>query len=282
MSDPTNDAGSPNGWVKLYAPSGVLVTLPVPVDAGVEPDYAHALRAVAAALEVGWLATAPGLEAGEQKFTCVAAVRREIEDKESREVTSVMDLYEGDFEYRSLAVYLNRPEDVEAFEKASGLNVGRMDVFPGKAPIQRGQSRRDDEKYVRATRPFGVVCKPNPKHDPAETDVKKKKPRRLFVRWEGAAATPPAGTATSAPAKPAGRDAAWFRLELEKGPDLKRFNDLMAFFPPKGDPDNAVVAALYTDHAELCGWEFDRTDRQWVMKSTAGAYSSPDDGTIPF
>ena len=202
-----NEAATENGWVKLYHPSGALVTLPVTSPA---PDYTELLDAVSKAVEAGWLVTAPGLEEGEQKFEAVAVCLRTKGNDDGTD-TPIVDLYERDFEWKSLSVYLNREEDERAFEAASGLSLSKLTPFPAQAAPQRGASKQTDLYVVEAPRPFGVVCKPNPKFDPNETDAKKKKPKRLFVRWDGPKAAPPAGPA---PTEAIGREAVIEILKL--------------------------------------------------------------------
>lgn len=174
------DPSPPCGWVKLYHPSGALVTLPV---SDPPPDYQQLFEAVTQAAEAGFLVTAPGLEEGEQRFDCSAVVARTKQNQDGTE-TVVLDLYEGDFQYRSLVVYLNDDEAERAFELASGMSLTNLPVYPAGTPIERGKNARLDSQYVVAPpRPFGVVCKANPKYNPDEKDITKRKPKRLFVRW---------------------------------------------------------------------------------------------------
>lgn len=182
--DPQPDPKSPCGWVKLYAPSGALVTLPV---TAVPLDYAAMLANVAAMTQAGFLVAAPGLEAGEQREEVGYVVKREKENSD-RTLTPVVDLYPADeaLKFAVLSVYLNTPADVEAFEFASGLKLDKLQAYIGANKIERGKSGQTDKLVYKAPRPFGVVFKDNPKYDPDETDTAKKKPKRLFVRWADA------------------------------------------------------------------------------------------------
>lgn len=56
-----------NGWVKLYHPTGVQVTLPVPVTELLTGEQATGMLAsVSAYISAGWLTELPGLEDGEK------------------------------------------------------------------------------------------------------------------------------------------------------------------------------------------------------------------------
>jgi len=191
-----DEARAACGWMKLFTAQGVLVTLPV----GVPFDYAGALAGVAAALGAGWLVNMPGLEAGEEKEEIGYVLRREKVNSDRSE-TPVLDLYSSNdaAKFKTFSVYLNKPEDVAAFEAASGLKLASLRVFPGTAAPERGANKSSDAFIVRAPRPFGVVLKPNPKFNPDETDATKKKPKRLFVRWAGAPAGPAPVTESNKP-----------------------------------------------------------------------------------
>lgn len=178
----------PTAWVKLYHPRGVDVRLPLPV--GRAPlnaaDWRNVLASVDAALDAGFLVTAPGLEAGETRELVGAVVCRAKDDRDGGS-TSVIDLYAaGDpavNRFRLLSVYLNTEADEEAFERASGLRLDQLPTAVVPAPIERGKSRQLDQFVVAVAKPFAVAWKPNPKHDPAEQDKTKMKPKRLFSRW---------------------------------------------------------------------------------------------------
>lgn len=181
MSDEINTQKPVCGWTKAYHPSGLQVTLPVPA----EPlDYASMFTNVSRALESGWLLAAPGLEAGEHKEDIGWVVRREKANDDNTE-TPIVDLYAANEQmtFKILSVYLNKDEDVTAFEKASGMGLNQIPLFVGTAAPERGANRQTDRFIVKTPRPFGVVMKDNPKYNPDEPDAKKRKPKRLFVRW---------------------------------------------------------------------------------------------------
>ncbi len=163
------------GWTKLFHPRGPQVTLPLP------PDPAAALAAVGAALDAGWLVTAPGLEEGEEREV-IGWVLKSIHSNEDRETPFVL-LYSANeaLTWSILKVYLNTPQDQAAFEHASRMKLAEMPEYVGQDKPQRGTNHRTDTYIVPAPRPFGVVFKKNPKHD--QTEAGKMKPARLFVRW---------------------------------------------------------------------------------------------------
>ncbi len=163
-------------WAKLYHPKGVLVTIPFPV------DPIACMDAVAAALDAGWLVTAPGLEEGEEN-EMVGWVLQGSLTHDGRETAfvllySVNDAYKWSF----LKVYLNTEADVKAFEYASKMRLDKVTPYVGNDKPQRGASPKTDRFIFPVPRPFGVVFKKNPKHDP-NTEEGKMKPARLFVRW---------------------------------------------------------------------------------------------------
>ena len=192
MSDENNNVPHvPAGWVKLWHQAGVLVTLPVPFTmsalmAAQIDDY----------LANGFCVDMPGAQAeGETKemigWVCLRAFERD------GVVTPVVDLY-ADHEKMSfsvLSVYLNDNRERDAFEYASGLALHELPEYEGAGKLERGTGRTD-RFIIRAPQPFAVLHKPNPKHDPNETDVKKKKPKRVFSRWADAL---PAASESKAP-----------------------------------------------------------------------------------
>lgn len=180
------------GWMKLFHPSGVLVSLPVEGQ-GADPnqyDYAGAFAAVGRALAAGFTVNAPGLEAGEQKEECLYVARREKENKD-KSITPIIDLYSSHeaVQYKVMSVYLNDEDDVEAFQFATGVKLNALAVFPGNAAVKRGESAKTDRFIVKAPKPFGIVIQDNPKYSEADAEAcaaKKetyKVPKRLFVRW---------------------------------------------------------------------------------------------------
>jgi hypothetical protein len=178
----------PHGSMKLYHPRGVQVTLPVPF-AG---DFRKSFAAVGAALDAGFLAEAPGLDQGEEKEQVGWLVRGSVEQE--GQITPFLLLYCADdnMSYSFLKVYLNTPEDVAAFEFASGMKLDRIPEYEGHDKPERGTSKKLEKYFARPPKPFTVVFKHNPKYDEsakAAAVAKKeiyKVPVRLFVRWADA------------------------------------------------------------------------------------------------
>ena len=187
------------GWIKLYHPKGALVTLPVTVEA---LDYHKLLANVGAMLDAGWLVQAPGLEEGEHKDDVGWLVKSSV----GEEGTPAIDLYPANetAKYAMMRVYLNKAEDVSAFEYASRVKLKELPEYVGVGRLERGKSPQTDKLIVRMPKPFTVIWKDNPKYNPDEQDATKKKPKRLFVRWADQAPAPIANGEATASANQTG------------------------------------------------------------------------------
>lgn len=188
------------GWVKLFHPGGVQVTLPVPVTHVVDQETAGIMLAsVSAYLQAGWLANMPGLEEGETKEKITHLVRREKTNDDGSK-TPLIDVYCGG-NFRTLGVYLNTQDDIAEFEKCFGP-LAKFPVYDGDVPIERGKKPDRDKLYVISVSGVNVVWKLNPKYEGEED---KKNPKRLFVRWEngGASSVPHTPVVSAAPAQSA-------------------------------------------------------------------------------
>ena len=176
-----------NGWVRLYHPCGVQVTLPV----GCPFDYALAFNQVNGALAAGWLVTAPGLEAGEEKEEIGYCLKKLHKNKDGRPDTPLIDLYAThDKLVRPVySHYLNTPEDIAAFETVTGINVAKMPRYIGSDKYERGKDSEIDAMMVRPKKPFTIILTKNPAFDEAKKDTEEMKfvRRRLFVRYDIAA-----------------------------------------------------------------------------------------------
>jgi hypothetical protein len=170
-----------NGWVKVYHPSGLQVTLPVPADGKtVSAETAAAMLAsVNNFLGAGWLVNLPGLEEGETKETVTHLVRRAKANDDGSE-TPLLDIYAGG-NFRVVSVYLNDDDAVHEFVQAFGIALNALPVFDGTAPIERGKNPKHDASYVKAVTGAAVVWKLNPRY---EGEQDKKHAKRMFVRWE--------------------------------------------------------------------------------------------------
>lgn len=254
------------GWMKLWTPSGVQVTLPVPTHSPGSPDinYGMAFAAVQNAITAGFLVDAPGLESGETVKQVGYVVRRS-KDGRNGEV-SVIDLYEASdgMNFSFLSVYLNTPEDVTAFQRASGMIVMSIPLYIGDNKIERGKKRELDRLVTRVPRPFGVVYAANPKFNKTEADAAKlagkpyKYPSRKFVRWSDQPATTTQtkdGTSSSGDVHPELQPLA---ASLAASPDLAAFNNLFGFYRkfPVGNPLRVVAWQMVNNYAASQGWKY--------------------------
>ncbi len=177
----------PTGWVKLYHASGALVTLPVTATV---QDYAAFYANVTAAVAAGFLVREPGLEAGEMKEEVGFVVRRS-KDNDRGGVTPVIDLYPANERatFAILTIYLNTPEEVQAFERATGAKLDRIPKYIGDNKIERGKKRELDELVYKLPHAVGVIYQKNPKYDEAEAAAARGKgeiygiSKRKFLRW---------------------------------------------------------------------------------------------------
>ncbi len=187
---------NPTGWVKLYTPQGVQVTVPLDLNIEVTSDQAATLlQSVTSLLGAGFSVYAPGLDEGEQ-YEQIGFVVRKEKDNPGENPTPVIDLYPVNGNFRLLHIYLNTEADIDKFEAVTGLGLSELPLWEGDNAIERGKSAKTDKYVVALKSPAKLVWKNNPKHDPNETDITKKKPKRLFVRW------------ADAPMAQAGKDAA--------------------------------------------------------------------------
>jgi hypothetical protein len=272
------------GWTKLFHPRGPQVTLPLPADA------VAAFASVGAALDAGWLVTAPGLEDGEEKESIAYVLRGAFE--RDGEVTPYVLLYAANdaLTWSILKVYLNKREDIEAFEYASGMKLDSIPDYIGDNKPQRGAAAKTDRFIVKSTKPFGVVYKKNPKHD--DTEAGKMKPARLFVRWEN---QKPA--AQSQQQNGAVHDLKWLKRALDNsGKQMVEAglcgsaNDLIAFVRDTLDDtlslDVTTWPASAVEHATDAVKKFAAQQRAAIAagKQEQPAYSpeEDDDKNIPF
>lgn len=172
-------------WVKLFHPSGADVRLPLDTTAIIPVDgFRTILQSVSNALEAGFTVAIVGAEEGEQIEEIGSVVRADVDSRDGGSVPRI-DLYLANerTKYRAVSVYLNTDADIKAFEAVSGLSVRQLPPYVGQGYIERGKSTQTDKLIIKAPHTFRAAFIPNPKYDPAETDISKKKPARLFSRW---------------------------------------------------------------------------------------------------
>lgn len=190
MSEPDNPTAV-CGWMKMYHPSGALVTLPVFgqwKEKAKGWDYAAAFSAVSDAIGCGFTVNAPGLEEGTQQEQ-VGYVLRMEKTNQDRTDTAVIHLYSANpaESYKFLTKYLNTDQDIEDFERAAGIGLAKLPIFPGTAAPQRGKDKQAD-KMITKVNPFPVIYEANPAYDPKAAEAATqanpyKVPKRSFVRW---------------------------------------------------------------------------------------------------
>ena len=200
--------------VYLHHPRGPKVLIPLcsgaPMAAAEE-----LLKLVGQYLDAGWLVTAPGLEEGEHKET-YAWVSRVAAQSRSGECSRVFLYIDNDaWTHKHIDRYLNTDADVDAFERATGIKLASIPVYPGKAAPERG-NREIVRFIIKAPTPFEAIWKNNPDY----TEGSKTETKRLFVRW-----------ANVAPATPQTAQ------EPPKQPETTQT-------PPKGKPSPKTVAKL--------------------------------------
>lgn len=165
---------SVSGWL----PNGVKVYFQIPMAIGVSA-FDQALNFTDALLEKGFMQSEPGLGRGEHTELIGLVARREKTNKDGS-VSPVIDLYAAaqHLAHRYMGVYLDTPEDVQAFETASGLKLKNIPLNPADAPPSKDNTRL----VVTPVKPLTVVYTNNPDYD-EKSD--KKNPKRIFVRWDG-------------------------------------------------------------------------------------------------
>ena len=191
----TPNAPVENGWMKLWHPKGVQVSLPIVYDSA-----QNMLLQVDSFLEAGWLIDAPGLEAGEQVLEAALVSRRE-----SKDGTPMVAFYLAHPKVfkKSLHAYLNNEQDVAAFEAATGLKLVDIPIFDGEAFPAKDHKNAD--KYILSLpKPIKLVYKISAKwlKWKAEDGTGEEPHKHMLVRYEGLAAHTPASQPAAQP-KPA-------------------------------------------------------------------------------
>lgn len=184
------------GWVKLFHSSGAQVTIPLSLDNPITSEQATALNQSVTTLIAAGLSVSPeSLELGEQIIDISAVVRRSKTEGDGSD-TPVLDLYFPRGNFRWVSKYVNSPDDIAAFEAATGLKLSALPVFDGN-PIELGKKPKVDERFViHMKAPAKLVWKPNQRYEGPED---KKNPKRLFVRWASQAPTNGNSKPTAAP-----------------------------------------------------------------------------------
>lgn len=186
--------------IRVFHKSGAVISLPA---GKTQQEYAALYSGIDASISAivaaGFVAGEPEKLPGENKDTIGFVVRKEKINE--RGTTPSLDLYiNHEKMVRSfITIYLNTPEDVAAFENASGLKLDSIRLYAGDDKLDRSTPK--GIQYAKACqRPFEIVWVPNPKYNEAEAQAAKAAntnyfvPTKKFVRYGGPV------TATTAPA----------------------------------------------------------------------------------
>ncbi len=141
----------------------------------------------------GYSATAPGAPEGGKLEMIGWVVRRRQINKDGRPDTPILDLYldHEAWNGRLVGIYLNTPEEVAAFEKASGRKLESFPLFDGDVPAKR-DNPRTSQYVIRLTAPIGAYIGDNPQYE-GEND--KTHQKRKFLGWKDAPLTAPTADA---------------------------------------------------------------------------------------
>lgn len=163
-----------NGWL----PNGAKIFFNIPIRSP-ETAFDDALAFTDALLTRGFSQTEPGLGRGESREP-IGSVGLRTKKNGDGTTSPVLDLFASaaHMKHRYMPVYLDTPEDIAAFESASGLKLSNIPVTEGKAPAEKDNTRL----VVKVLKQMSVVYTDNPDYEENSDD---KKPKRLFVRWEG-------------------------------------------------------------------------------------------------
>lgn len=180
-----NDEKNETGWVKLYSPHGALITFPLSMTEPIGVENARlVMLSVDNLITAGFTANISGLEEGELMEELSAVARREGSD-ENR--TPIIDFYSANTRLtkKILHAYLNTPDDVKAFEDATGLKLDMITVYDGKIAIDR--TDRNASKYIKALpRVIKAVYKISPRWEQwkAAGGEGQEPHKKLLVRYE--------------------------------------------------------------------------------------------------
>ena len=248
-----NPQMSTAGWLTNGAK--VYFTIPIALD---QIDFAYeiALQFTNTLLSKGFLLTEPGLEAGEEKQEIGWIARRVSKDD-----TPIIDLYSTNqrMTFPWIKLYLNNAEETVAFESATGLLFNHIPLYEGDSHIERGANPAKDSKYIIPVKRTTVAIKArNPKYNPEEPELSKRKPQYLFRRFEdvsqNATFTPPVSAGTS-DFKPAGMNTHKTSETPQKG-DIRDFS--FKGFTTKKDSNGKPYYSFETVQGQFGFYAFSR------------------------
>lgn len=170
------------GWLN----NGLSVTFNVDFNDATPEDSMQYLTTYSNRLIAAGLLTKQPQNEGEKQDMVGYVVRREKISKQDGSIVPMIDLYfnHDAIQYKFISIYLNSDQQIADFEAAIGRALDSLPLYIGDNHIERHKNPRTDE-YVIQVKPVGIVYKPNPRYNTDEPDIKKRKPRWLFVRWNG-------------------------------------------------------------------------------------------------
>lgn len=178
---PTDETMRQSGWVKLYHPAAVEVSIPLPLNRSISTEEArNLLSSVNTLIHAGFSVELPAHDESERVEEIGFVVRRLKVNPDGSE-TPLVDLYPVRGNYRHLGKYLNTEAEIKEFESACGIQLTAIPLYEGDNPIERGRNPKLDRFVVVLRQPARLVWKHNPRYE-GETD--KKNSKRLFVRWQ--------------------------------------------------------------------------------------------------
>jgi hypothetical protein len=192
MEQPTTNSV----WARVFTASGYQMSVTLTFD-GIHnlPSASEIERHLQAA---GYLATAPGLEPGQEKEVIATVVKRVTTNDKT-----IIDFYpawnaNGSFgSYKYGHMYIDDDNDIAAFEAASGLKYADL---PTMENADQAMTRKIDKRNkfeVDVKKVFEIVREDTGK----STDSGMKKYRYSYFVTPTAAPTPPNVTAQLAPTK---------------------------------------------------------------------------------
>lgn len=231
----------PTFWTTGYLPNGAKVSFTVPI-ANLSNAYAEALAFTDKLLADGLTLNPKGLEDGEIIEQVGYILRRSKDDG-----TPVIDLYPINEKttFRFVMVYLDTPDDVKTFELASGLQLNSIPLYEGDR-LERDGKEKSKKYIVKPAAPMSAVIRNNPHYNPDEPDVKKRKPKRLFVRFDaihdsGASTGGQNGLNANVGASEGNIGSDW---------DVNTVRDFIASYQGKLDTDQLLIALDVTRFGE--------------------------------
>lgn len=197
---------NPMAMCDLFHPSGLRVRMPILLrhelsdGAWVWLSASEMLSEVDRLLSAGWLIEPPavaGVGEGEHKDLCGWISKSQAKSRFGGYV-DVLDLYLPEDFWKKVKVYLNTPEDVAAFQAASGINPKSIPLNATGANLERGKSPGVDAMIFRCPKPFTFIWKNNPDYQEGDKD----KAARKFVRWGGQSIPASAGSPQTTHSEP--------------------------------------------------------------------------------